>query len=410
VLSASHAGNRDFLRCLAVAILSLLLSVALLAAGYVTFSPRLSELKAAAVRQEARPWIIRGADLIARLGQGQDTDSRGLRIALVEEGAEERGIFTRRTRLQAADYPFLDYIVTDRNPAGHVYFIWRTADNPQQVYNVPLYWTGDSTATTLLARNKDWKGIIIETGLDIYGSLQGHSTTVESLTLLPASGSPLLRTLWTNWTAARLWNQESINYLWGYRPGESLSPSLTTAIWAGLSLLLAIALCLTLSLPPVLACGLVLLLSWIGLDLLWQTNLSSQLQETRELFQGKSQHQKHLADEDSELYRYAQYLKQAVLPAPGARIFLLHNAERRGYRRLKTQFYLLPHNIYNFGKVPRTSLLRSGDYILVLDEIEELSYLKDQGVLSWQGGSVPAELIDEQPLGALYRYAGAGPQ
>lgn len=403
---ATHASNREFLRSLGIAIISLVVSSAFLAAVYLGFSPRLSELKSPAGRHDARPWILHGEDLIARMGQGQNTPGKGLRITGLEPDAEPRGIFTRRVKLQAADYPFLQYTITDRHPAGYLYFIWRTEESPQEVYNAPLHWAGDDPSTTLLARNGDWKGTITEVGVDIYGNLRGRATTIESLNLSPASGNLLLQTLWTDWSAQRLWNQESINYWWGYRPGESLSPTLAAAIWTGASLLLATALCLLLSLPPALPCALVLLISWAGLDLLWQKNLSGQLEETRYLFQGKSQNEKHLDEEDSDLYRYAQSLKNEVLPAPGVRIFLLHEAERRGYRRLRTQFHLLPHNIYNFGSLPRASSLQAGDYLLVLDEIEQLSYLQDQGVLTWNGESLPVELIDARAPGALYRYRG----
>jgi hypothetical protein len=105
------------------------------------------------------------------------------------------------------------------------------------------------------------------------------------------------------------------------------------------------------------------------LDLLWQKNLSTQLDETRYLFAGKTQHEKHLADREQALYQYARQLKDHVLPSPGVKIFLLHDSALRDYRRLKAQHYLLPHNVFNFGKLPRENSLQKGDYLLVLDNV-----------------------------------------
>jgi hypothetical protein len=119
------------------------------------------------------------------------------------------------------------------------------------------------------------------------------------------------------------------------------------------------------------------------LDLLWQKNLSTQLDETRYLFAGKTQHEKHLADREQALYRYARHLKDHVLPSPGVKIFLLHDSALRGYRRLKAQHYLLPHNVFNFGKLPRENSLQKGDYLLVLDKVGELVYAAESGQLQW---------------------------
>ena len=72
-----------------------------------------------------------------------------------------------------------------------------------------------------------------------------------------------------------------------------------------------------------------------------------------DLFSGKTMHERHLADEDSEFYSYAKRLKAEVLPAKPSRIFILHESLEHDYERLKTQFYLLPHNIYNYGRFPQ---------------------------------------------------------
>lgn len=66
-------GNQEFLRSLAVALLALGISALLLVGSYVTLSPRLAQLEAGATPQDTRPWTFRGADLVARMGQGEET-------------------------------------------------------------------------------------------------------------------------------------------------------------------------------------------------------------------------------------------------------------------------------------------------------------------------------------------------
>ena len=141
--------------------------------------------------------------------------------------------------------------------------------------------------------------------------------------------------------------------------------------------------------------------------LLWQRNLSTQLDETRTLYAGKTQNEKHLAGREAALYKYAQHLKNEVLPEPGVRIFLLHDSVLRSYRRLKAQYYLLPHNLFNFDKFPRKSALQPGDYLLVLDEIEGLDFNAESSNLEWRGQHIPVERVDSISPGTLYLYRGA---
>lgn len=121
----------------------------------------------------------------------------------------------------------------------------------------------------------------------------------------------------------------------------------------------------------------------VGLYLLWQGELETQLNETTYLFAGKTQHEKHLAETDSELYSYAQHLKGEVLPKPCVRIFLLHNSRGHNYTRLRTQLHLLPHNIYNYGRRPQIKHTRPGDYILVLGTIPGLNFNPKRSILTW---------------------------
>jgi hypothetical protein len=223
---------------------------------------------------------------------------------------------------------------------------------------------------------------------------------------LPASANALLRTIWSEWTDFEVWKLSSINHLRGTAENSIMSPTLAMALWAGLALLILCVLFQIRRNHSPVSYVLVVAIPWVILDLLWQNRLTTQLEETKNLFQGKTYHEKQLVDLDGNLYRYAQYLKAEVLPLVGARIFLLRDnkGQRHDYERLRLQYHLLPHNIYNYGAVPSRKHSRPGDYILVLQEIPQLEYLEQEKLLRWATGeTLPVELINQHYLGSLYR-------
>jgi hypothetical protein len=181
---------------------------------------------------------------------------------------------------------------------------------------------------------------------------------------------------------------------------------LAIAAWSGLAcLLLALASPVARS-PRPLGFLFAVAVPWLAIDLLWQSSLFRQLDETRHLFAGKTQQEKHLAGQDNELYRYAAYLKAEVLPEPGTRIFLLYDTAHMTSTRLRAQYYLLPHNIYNYDRFPRPEYSAPGDYVLVLGEVQGLAY--ERGALRWAEQSLPAEPVDLHPMGSVYRIGGGG--
>ncbi len=259
--------------------------------------------------------------------------------------------------------------------------------------------------TAFLGRQPEWRGRITEIGLDVYGDLRGQPLIISKLSLaarlqrrtasMPSgsSGRP-----------SGGWTQKSANFLRGTpKNPESCHRRWLMAAWSGLALILLAGLGRFTRSHHLMAYVGVVLIPWMVLDQLWQANLSTQLEETRYLFAGKSQHEKHLADWSPELYDYAQYLKKEVLPEPGPRIFLLHDSEPMTYTRLKAQYYLLPHNIFNYDRFPRKKDARAGDYILVLGNVDGLEFSPEGRVLRWQGKSLPVKLVDSRPDGSLFK-------
>ena len=113
-----------------------------------------------------------------------------------------------------------------------------------------------------------------------------------------------------------------------------------------------------------------------------------------------------MVDADKHIYEYSQRLEKESLPTSNSRIFVLHNSQGLNYDRLKTQYYLLPHNIYNYGSLPPSRGVRPGDYILALGDLPDLRFLPDKNLLTWPANKqLDVNLVDDDPLGNLYVVA-----
>lgn len=332
----------------------------------------------------------------------------GLKLSkLVTVGEDNRAILSKIISFKAQDYPFVEYKINNRHPGLIVHLIWRTAGNPDQIHNTRLHWRGDKTTVINMAKLDRWQGNITELGLDIYGDLRDKPLTVEGLTLTPYSSGAAFFTAWSEWAAFHGWDQTSINYLPGTPKNPIISPAVSAAAWVSLALLFLAVTHFFIKTHNIVTYGATILIPWISLDMLWQEELNAQLTETKYLFAGKTLHEKYLAGSDREFYLYAKHLKEDVLPEPGVRIFLLHNSAGHNYERLRTQFHLLPHNIYNYGHIPQPHHTNAGDYILVLETIPKLKYNHDSKRLTWDHDgkqqSLKANLIDTGRVGSLYK-------
>jgi hypothetical protein len=395
--------NIEFLRSLALACLALALSAIILLTGYIIYSPELTKYESVVSSNDITPRKVQGGDLVVRLGTGEASGNKELRLTGLDQGIDNRAILTSRTSLAASDYPFVEYEIRNRTAAENIYLIWRTVENPEKVSNIALHWNGDKTATAHPGRHKEWKGRISEIGLDVYGDLRDEPLIISDLTLLPASSRTLFSTIWSEWTAFRGWTQKSAHHLRGVPKHSILSPTLAMATWVGLAFVLLGCRHLFLQSNNYMAYVIAIFVPWLALDLLWQSNLSTQLEETKYLFAGKTQHEKHLSDRDNELYQYAKHLKTEILPEPGARVFLLEDTPHRTYKRLKLQYYLLPHNIYNYDRFPQQKAIHDGDYILVLGEIDGLEYDSGSQTLNWSNKTLKVKQTDTHALGNIYQ-------
>ena len=390
--------TRGFWWSCCVALAALAVSALLTVSAYVLLSTDAGAYRSGDISTATAPRVIHGGDLVARIGTTRADTKTSLELTQL---AGDRAILTQHLALPARDYDFLQYRISGRNPSQSIYLIWRTDTNPRQIYNLRLSWSGETAETVRLAGHPDWQGSVTEIGLDIYGELRGQPMVIRDLTLLPGSVTALLASIWSKWSAFSGWSQKSINYLGD--PGSPFpTPVEAAATWAGL----AIALLLLARAPQrgqsSLILGITILVPWIALDMLWQRELNTQEAETDYLFKGKTMHERHLADEDRDIYAYANRLKTDVLPNTPSRILILHDSDEHDYVRLKTQYHLLPHNIYNYGRYPETRGLRPGDFVLVLGTVPGLSFDEASRKLAWGAGQqLGAKLLDRDARGTL---------
>lgn len=396
--------DRLFLRSLTLAVAALTLSTSALLLLYTLLSPDFRAHNAPLHERGMERRKIEGSDLAIRLGMAEKS-SRG-RQEITQLGGDQRALLTRIISLSAVDFPFLGYRISGMHQGIKAFLIWRTSDRPEQLSHVRLSWGDDRRMTIHLADHPDWRGRITELGLDIYGDLRGQPLTVHCLELMPPSGSSLVATVFSEWTAFNGWTHSSINHLPAKIVGHPPSPVVAVAAIAILSLLILKILQVATRSNMTLAYGSVVFLCWLSIDLLWQQNLSRQLAETNALFSGKSPQEKHLADLDGPLYEYLSRLKRDVLPDEPTRIILLHDSDASDghvFERLRAQYHLLPHNVYNQGRWPPRAHIREGDLILTLGSIPGLNYDLESRELRWGIYETQAELIDQDSAGKLYR-------
>jgi len=309
--------------------------------------------------------------------------------------------------VQAAQLPFLQYEVYTERPGVVLSLAWRRADNPQLIHKATLNTPANPGATTYLGAHPEWRGTIIQLGLHVSVDDPATELGLSHLALAPYSIGHALAALHDDWLHLSLWNHFSINNL--VQGNSAVQPFLTSAaaLWAGLSVLLILAWSRFSPAPETTTTGALLfataLLPWLAVDGLWQYRLWHQLSVTEYHFGGRNIHEKHLADMDESIYRYALRLKSGVLPEQPARILLLHNSDGHNLARLKLQYYLLPHNVYNYDGLPPPGREKSVDYVILLGSTPPANIDASGGKLVQNDRALGVSLINSDPAGYLFR-------
>ena len=138
--------------------------------------------------------------------------------------------------------------------------------------------------------------------------------------------------------------------------------------------------------------------------------LAHNIEEAITTYAGTPRGEKHLPGSDEHLLRHSQELKASVLPKTPQRIFIVHDSKGHQYRRLRLQYHLLPHNVYNYWRTPEARFVREGDYIILLERVPGVRHSHDQELLLVDGGNdIPAKQVYQSPMLTVFRVTGGRP-
>jgi hypothetical protein len=391
-----------FLRSLAWALLALALSAVFLPALFIAYY----QFHVPKGISSAASTVVAGKQFTAVMGTSRIEGDALLVTGLQTQSDGSHALVSTHMVFDAESYPYLRYKFDGLHSGLLLQLFWRKVESPGKMFTALMPRNFGTSSTFNLGAQREWQGTITDIAIYIAGDLHHQPFRIPDITLAPPDWQQLLAAVWSEWTAFKGWSDTSINNLRGtpnYAGVDTASPTLAAAIWAGLALVFLYLLDRFRSGTSLISYGAAILIPWIALDQIWQGELSTQLQETRYLFSGKTTPEKHLVDVDQNIYRYTKRLREDVLPASPARIFILHNSSRQNFERLKTQYYLLPHNIYNFNHWLPDQQLQPGDYVLALGTVPGLSFNAKDRQLSWESTRLTATIVDRDPRGTLYR-------
>jgi len=294
------------------------------------------------------------------------------------------------------------------HPATGARVFWRTSAAPQAFESLPVEMTPGGRIAIGMGDVLAWSGTVTEVGLLVTGpvpeAIEFRYIAVEPLT--PGSLWPVL---WTQWFSFLPWKHASINFV-NVSRGTYLSPVVAAALW-----IVVVWVCYR-WLPGRRSWSWrwafsVFLVAWILLDLRFQTDLLFKLRETRFNYAGKDVEARLASGPDAALYRIAQQFLDQVDVADN-RVFIVSDEPEsvRGYKRLRTHYFLLPVNAMSMRQDPPDSdWLLPGDVILVIGPHAELRFDSRNGELTWANQlRVKATRLYENADAAAYRITGQG--
>ncbi len=387
---------------ISVGLLSSVIGLVMTVIGMATYSlTKISIVDTASNRS-----VFSGEDFQTVTGASSSISDK-LRVELPADG---RAVLSARATLDAKSYDIVSVRSTKRPPDSYLYFFWRTSESGKRIFRRSIPWSPSLAPAIAVHSDPEWQGTITEIGLDIYGGGQDGEIHMESVSLKSHGVLSELELSIRDWLALKPWSQQSINTIRFTSLQERIEPSIVFGAWTFFSILAAIIFCKHQGCRVRTALVLPILLPWIASDFLWQHRLIQQSLLTKtesNVGQGKLA---GLVGRDKALMQYAVHLKNRVLNQPGSRIFLFHdsdNGDGHVYDRLRLQYFLLPHNIFNFWRYPNENHIESGEVLIFLGDIPGLEYDANTRRLKWRSGELAnISLTDSHPMGTTYTYKG----
>ncbi len=307
--------------------------------------------------------------------------------------------------LNASDYPTIAWIAADIPEPARVRLLWRNDSAPQKLNAIDVPVGGGRTLPVLVANNPAWIGRVTGLALAIQGSLL-QPIRIRGVIAKPMGALEILGDRAGEWFAFEGWVGTSINTITGGADFQGLPLPVLIALSVALAGTGVVLLerrrpgTFVASTPIVL--GAIFLIGWLILDARWTANLVRQERYTAEKYAGKSTRDKHLANEDAQLFAFVERALQ-VLPSRPVRIFVAADAN---YFRGRAAYHLYPHSAFfdpRSNELQWADQLRSGDWLLVYQQ-RGIEYDASRQMLKWENGrTTSAELKLIEPGAALFR-------
>lgn len=368
------------------------------------------------------PWRARGAlslpgsAFTEKLGRAHSLDQE---LSIDAPGADFSALQVRDgERLAAAERPILHYRFARLPRTLELSFVFRRADQPDDVQTVALPWPVDGSGSFDLRRVPAWRGEILEFGFSEFATAQVVPREVgfarfalERATLEARSWRGAFAVKRSDWFGYWPWALRSINAL-GPDAAAPRGSSFTVFLalgGAGTIALLAFALRWQRR-RLMLAWLAGALAVWIALDLRWLVNLAARHAGTRAVYAGKTADERAALVPDAEVRVAAERVRGALADAPqGAKVFVDAASD---YDRARLVYHLQPLNtgpvnVVGYG----TAAQREGAYFVQYRPRAYLHYDAGKHALVGSNDEVlPVKVLLEAGELGVYRFvAGVAP-
>jgi len=390
----------------------------LLAALWIGLLGWASEAPPGAAFQPTQRMRYAGSDFHVVIGAGAGIDS-GKRLGINAVGAEHMALqsLSLSQPIDAAAFPILRYRWQDFPRTLELSFVFRRADQPDDVHTVTLPPAGAYPGYFDLSDVPDWHGRIVEIGFAEFPTAQLVPADIafRPFALVEAefwapSWRGSLGALGTDWSAYRPWALMSISALGPDAPWpHKATPVLLLTIGLVASLLLAMALLarswkwLGMTLCIAVAGG------WLALDLRWLGEFADRHVLTRELYAGKPWRERATIEPDTALVAGAARVREWLAHAPANAHVIV--AAPAVYDVLRLNYHLLPANVAPMGVLPLTGNHQNAmqSALLVIYADPEWTFDAERHALRRAGAELAADLLSEEGDLRIFQLRGAAP-
>ena len=359
---------------------------------------------------------LAGSDFHVVMGAGVEN---GRRLGINSIGAAHMALqsVTLAHPIEAAAFPVLRYRWQDFPRTLELSFVFRRADEPDDVHTVTLPPAASRPGYFDLSDVADWRGRISEVGFAEFPTAQLVPADIAFRPFLLVEAelwSPSWRgslgALATDWSAYRPWALMSVSALgpdapWPHKP----TPVLLLAIGLTATLVVA-ALVFARSLRWLgLALCVALAAGWVALDLRWLGEFTDRHLLTRELYAGKSWRERASIEPDTALVAGAARVRELLARAPsGTHVIVAASAV---YDVLRLNYHLLPANVAPIGVLAHrdTQGQPMQPALLVVYADPEWTFDAARRALRYAEAEYAADLVYDEGDLRIFNLHGAAP-